>query len=588
MAGETLTLTPLSGAIKAVLGNYGPTYYPALERSSDGSAFVSLGTGTTSGTTDATAQPEVSYWYRAKVGTSPDTYSAVAGPASTLTLITPSAVSAGRVGADVVLTMTTSSTMTTGWTVEQATLTGGTWGAWTTVIPSTTTATTARIANVTTTTSTKYRVNGTGAGGRTSAASPESNVVSALSAPSAPTNLAPVGTVAFSEATAHTWQHNPTDTTAQTAYEVQYQTSTNNGTTWSALTSTGKVVSAVSSWARTWPSACLARWQVRTYGQSAAASAWSAMSTLTVAARPVASTSLGSTYASSLLVVPVGYACSGGSQMVGARVVLKQAGTVLEDKSVAGVVSSVTMGTPVADATTYTVDVWVTSATGLTSAVASASTTVSYVRPPTPTFVATHADGRVTLTITNPAGTAPAVSNQIERNGVLLSATTGANSSWVDKIPPLETDVVYRVLAVSAIPTSAWSAPVSVSTRDATPRAWLNGGPGMATAIALPYNVNLAVKPTPDQSLTLYEARRDPVLTMGPHDDWSANLTAVVTTMAEVNAAITLFEQGVCCYRDPDGHRVFVAASGPDYNSGAGRATYRPLTISMRRVSHDE
>lgn len=587
MAGETLTLTPLSGAIKAVLGSYGPSYYPALERSSNaGSTWVSLGTGTTSGTTDATAQPEVSYWYRAKLTADPS-YSATAGPASTLTLITPSAVSAGRVGADVVLTMTTSSTMTTGWTVEQATLTGGTWGAWT-VIPSTTTATTARIANVTTTTSTKYRVNGTGAGGRTSAVSPESNVVPALSAPSAPTNLAPVGAVALGEAVTHTWQHNPTDTTAQTAYEVQYQTSTNNGATWSALTSTGKVVSAVSSWARTWPSACLARWQVRTYGQSATASAWSAMSTLTVAARPVASTSLGSTYASSLLVVPVGYACSDGSQMAGCRVVLKQAGTALEDKSVSGVVSSVTMGTPVADATSYTVEVSVTSASGLTSAVVSASTTVSYVRPPTPTFVATHADGRVTLTITNPAGTAPAVSNQIERNGVLLSATTGANSSWVDKIPPLETDVVYRVLAVSAIPTSAWSAPVSVSTRDATPRAWLNGGPGMATAIALPYNVDLAVKPTPDQSLTLYEARRDPVLTMGPHDAWSANLTAVVTTMAEINAALALCAQGVCCYRDPDGHRVFVAASGPDYNSGAGRATYRPLTISMRRVSHDE
>ena len=125
----------------------------------------------------------------------------------------------------------------------------------------------------------RYRVRAKTPDGKWSAYSTVSNVVQLQAPPNPPTwaNLE-----AAYDATAQIttgWTHNPVDTTNQTAYEAQCRTSTDNGATWSAWTSTGEITSTTQS--RTWaassfPQNALVELQVRTWGAHATASGWSA------------------------------------------------------------------------------------------------------------------------------------------------------------------------------------------------------------------------------------------------------------------------------------------------------------------------
>jgi hypothetical protein len=101
-----------------------------------------------------------------------------------------------------------------------------------------------------------------------------------LTAPSAPTLLVPsTGTLDPTEAIAHTWRHNPTDGTAQTAFQVQYRYV--GDSTW---IQTGKITGTASSWtmpANTRDKGRQVEWQVQTWGGSATASPFSATATWT-------------------------------------------------------------------------------------------------------------------------------------------------------------------------------------------------------------------------------------------------------------------------------------------------------------------
>lgn len=104
------------------------------------------------------------------------------------------------------------------------------------------------------------------------------------SAPAAPTNLSPSGGQVLDPtvATTLTWQHNPTDTTAQTKYQVQHRVV--GAGTW---TQTAVITSSVSQHvlaANTYASGQNIEWQVATYGASATQGAWSASATVTYTA----------------------------------------------------------------------------------------------------------------------------------------------------------------------------------------------------------------------------------------------------------------------------------------------------------------
>lgn len=106
------------------------------------------------------------------------------------------------------------------------------------------------------------------------------------STPSAPTLLVPDNIIIDpSLPNVFTWQHNPTDASAQTQYELQWRLA--GGSTW---TSTGAVVSGTSSRsmaANTFTDGTTVEWQVRTKGADASWSPWSASVTFSAALTPV-------------------------------------------------------------------------------------------------------------------------------------------------------------------------------------------------------------------------------------------------------------------------------------------------------------
>lgn len=87
-----------------------------------------------------------------------------------------------------------------------------------------------------------------------------------VSAPNPPTGLSPTGNalIAPAQPRVFTWVHNPTDSTAQTAYQIQWRVV--GAGSWTVL---GKIASTSASWtapANTFPDNSTIEWQVRTWG----------------------------------------------------------------------------------------------------------------------------------------------------------------------------------------------------------------------------------------------------------------------------------------------------------------------------------
>ncbi len=144
--------------------------------------------------------------------------------------------------------------------------------------------TTFRVTGLDTTKEYVFRVGHVTPSGLT--ASTLSNTVRLLAAPLAPTNLTPNGGWAVSgTSTTFTWDHNPTDGTPQSKYELQYRASGN--TSWLGAgikTSTASIESVYLSTSREW------EWRVRTWGQDPnKPSPWSNIATVNTQWRPAAS-----------------------------------------------------------------------------------------------------------------------------------------------------------------------------------------------------------------------------------------------------------------------------------------------------------
>lgn len=111
-----------------------------------------------------------------------------------------------------------------------------------------------------------------------------SNTVQLLSAPKAPTNLNPNGGYIVAGSTQRVeWDHNSVDTTGQTAYQVRVRKKGN--TTWTTYSGTTTAYRdiTVSTFAGHDE---YVEWQVRTKGDHADYSPWSAISSFGVASRP--------------------------------------------------------------------------------------------------------------------------------------------------------------------------------------------------------------------------------------------------------------------------------------------------------------
>lgn len=235
----------------------------------------------------------------------------------------------------------------------------------------------------------------------------ESATVPLQSPPNPPSNLTPNG-VAFTAVNAQTftWKHNTVDSSAQTAYEIQYR---EVGVT--AWTTTGKITSTAQSRlfaANTFLNGKQYEWQVRTYGAHATASGWSSTAVFTASALPTATVTVpGATLGSALLTTTWTYFDTEGTAQSAWEATLLQNAVVLESLAGSGTATSAAFKTRLTDATAYSVQVRVRDGSGLWSAWSTKAFSTSFPMPSTP-LVATAWDdiqGAVQLTMNNAART---------------------------------------------------------------------------------------------------------------------------------------------------------------------------------------
>ena len=561
-----------------------PVDLVSCDRSSDGgSSWVSVYVGPhLTAISDTSVQRDRRYRYRVAAYNNSAGWTEIAQMASDVytTPAAPTGVTAVKDGEDIVLTISNASATATSIVVQDSA------GGWATVAATVTGLTQARIMAPSSTVVHSYRV-ATVAAGLQSEWSAASNTVQLLAAPAKPTVSADASSWPADAALVVAWTHNPVDTTAQTAREVSWQTSTDGGVTWSASQTTGKVATGSQSCDFGVLAPQLIRWQVRTWGQYPDPSPWSDPVQRRVAARPVATNNTPATLDRSTLTVPWGYYDAGNSPQAGWRVTLRQGSAAIETLAGFGDPSSVTFASHLADATSYTVDVQVQSAYGLWSAVASKSVAVTYSPPPTPTATLVYAEGRVSVRLSSPAGSPEVIYCLIERDGVLLDAQVPPGGVYVDPIPPLGGEVIYRVQAVSGLPSTAWSEYVSVETPACC--LWLNGGPGMSLACAVEWNPQTALKVSPDKVTVQYDGRADEVAYSGVSAGQSLTISGHVHTTAELAALERLVRRPeVACYRDPDGRKIYVHLLDFATTVGYGAARRKAFEISARTVGYDD
>lgn len=361
-----------------------------------------------------------------------------------------------------------------------------------------------------------------------SVASSPSNTVTLESPPNAPTDVAFAQTpVGFSGSGTPdpvlTWKHNPTDSSQQRQYRLRWRRvgDTPWNTTSTVVTTTETTPAGVG--ANTIRSIIGGAWdvgqfefQVSTWGTHATVSPWSASVFLTIENEPtvtILTPAPGATIGLSRITAMWSYAQAQSRA---------QARFTLELVENAAVVWTITQSSPATsfaiphtlrDDTSYTLRLTTRSSTGINSATAVTSFDVDYLEPAIPVLVGefNEADGSHQIAITNESLPVDTVLNRVyrcvNRSSLWMSVENDTDPAdyppvlseeWelVGEFPNSETvsdfegltygRTVYRVEAVSAIPSSAVGAVVI----DAESTwVWLGVGAGFRVTGAIPYNL---------------------------------------------------------------------------------------------------
>lgn len=575
-----------------------------VQRSTDGGAWARIATlGNVSSYTDTTTSANHQYQWRVRASNSAGT----SGFSSTQVLATtpaaPGAPTAVKTPAgSITLTWTDNSPYNSGVEVWHAS--AGVWDG----------APLASVGNVTTWTHTspspsashQYRLRATtSTPALSSVDSPASNTVTILAPPNPPSGLTPPPPSAVDATTALvlSWVHNPTDTTAQTKYEVQHRVV--GAGSW---TSTGTVTSTASTHtlaAGTYANGVTIEWQARTWGLHATASAWSSSATVVLSAIPTATIATPTTvWGSATLTATWAYYDPEAGGQYGWRATLSKGSTVVESLSALDAATTATFATRLQNGQTYTVTVAVCDPTGQWSLDDSATFTVTYDPPPTPTITATFSPdtGATTVTIVNPGtavGEVDVAYNQVWRaqgsGWVLVADQAPVGGTVTDNIPPLGTTVTYMAVAVSATPSTAMSAQVDVDTSGAK-WAFFNGGADFGLSIRLSSNVSFDVESGLEKALHRFAGRARPVEFAGTGTTRTVNLSGTLfapwvavtdepSTWADIEALAML--PGPHCFRDPSGIRIFGSVA-PAQVRGMGVGATRSVGLTLTETDWSE
>lgn len=571
-----------------------------VERSLNGGAWAAVATLGVVTSYSASTGANNSYQFRVKARNS----SGDSGYAYTSTIYTtpaaPTIGSASKSGTDITVTWDHTARYPTGAKVY-ASQNGGSYALLATI---SSTAETYTHTSPSTAVTWTYKVTATN-GSLESALSGASNTVLLLAAPNPPTLVFPKVAIDAEEDVVFQWQHNPVDTTAQTAYELRYRVvdPTLPGATWNT-------VSGTTAQSRTFFGAVFDNgwqgyeWQVRTKGAHADFSPWSPSSMFVATARPTGTINTpGATHNASQLTVVWGYYDAEGTAQSQWRATITN-GSTTEVRSGSGTAAEATFAAVLPDASTWDVTVEVRDGAGLWSTPDTVTFTVAYAPPPTPVLTALYnaPTGSTALTVTNPAPVSPEVAtdhNSLYRSldagqtWTLIGENLPVDGSMVDPLPLIGGSTLYKAIAVSATPSTADSLTVGVDTSDyATHQGWCyaNWGDGFTQGARLSANVQVGSGRSREKVLHHFSGREDPVEyagqarthtltvtgdlfcndgTQSTRDEWEA--------LADAPAPI--------CWRDPTGRRVFVSSGRVGTTA---QAVTGGVSIELTKVHHVE
>lgn len=209
------------------------------------------------------------------------------------------------------------------------------------------------------------------------------------------------------------WTYNSADSSAQTAYEIEYQVSSDNGATWAAAVTTGKILSSTKSRlyaAATWEADRTIRWHVRTWGSyngtEPTYSDWSAWSQFWTSGSPTGTITSPSSGNSSSYTATGTYYDPEGSAQASVRWVLRAlpSGNELErlTTSDSAEFASHTFAYQLRDSTSYEVALQVQDGAGLWSRETTQQVDITYSKPATPILTLAFENGAITGTVENP------------------------------------------------------------------------------------------------------------------------------------------------------------------------------------------
>lgn len=408
------------------------------------------------------------------------------------------------------------------------------------------------------------------------------NTVQLLAPPNAPVVPAMPSFADKASPLTFEWQHNPIDTTPQTAYEFEY--STNGGSSW---TSTGKLVSAASSRTiagGTHAANVVLQTRVRTWGsattggsEGTGASPWSTIRTVTYKTVPTAtitSPTEGETLNDATLRVTVGFSQPEGASFVKAELELMQGAVVLETKE-STIQVGITMDTPILNGEEYIIRVRVQDSNGLWSAWTDNTFDVVYLAPVPAVmellYLVNNGFGQIGLTIPAPgAGQSAAVTLTITRtiNGVeeivVQNYPVEEFMTFLDTTPTIHGTNTYKVTTTSALGAT------SVSTGDLVTeecrKAFLSKGIGFDTVSV--FGANLEV----DEALSVASetvqaaGRTKPIGLYGVETSMQLKVSSMIfpregfSTLDELRAILLV--PGKACFRDATGRRTFGTVRG--------------------------
>lgn len=472
----------------------------------------------------------------------------------------------------------------------------GTWPAATSAPNSTTQATK---ASPNTLVSHQFRIRATTSTGRASSWV-ESNTLSLLSPPNPPTALSG-GVADPARPITNTWQHNTTDGSGQLAYQLRWK-ETGAG----AFTEGAQVASSAQQ--ATWPGGTFT-WdgtpgdglevEVRTKGQHATWSGWSATSAWTWATTPEVDFALpGATWGSPVLVPTW---TTSQPQALWQLTLADAAGNPLEVLSGSGAALEARPAYRLTSGLEYNLTLSVRSTAGLWSEPAAVTFTTDFPLPApvTPVVVWDPARGWAVVSFTVPAyGPELAAPNEVD----LYRSDTGPDGTWylvaegvpvastvTDTEPAVDGRAVW--VARSRNTTLATEADGPLATTEVTAeRGYLSGGDGFEVVVALVYAPETTLKGTrPGRQVITLDGGNRPrrVLVETPEVARVLSYAGRLYGPLERDTFEALaIMNGPHLYRDPDGRKVYGALDAGDVARGA-RAIWWTVPFTITEADQD-